>query len=77
MLDLGSGRMFKRKDMKALLTDDLWAAIKIWKDYKRFGLYNGKGPLGENHETLLLINQFEDEYEEAISSAQKETEKRG
>ncbi len=69
--------MLKRKEMKGLLTDDLWAAIKIWKDYKRFGLYNGKGPLGENYETLMLINQFEDEYEEAISSAQKETEKRG
>lgn len=58
--------------MKALLTDDLWAAIKVWKDYKRFGLPNGQGPLEENHETILIINGFEDEYEDAIASANEE-----
>lgn len=58
--------------MKALLTDDLWAAIKVWKDYKRFGLPNGKGLLEENHETIMIINGFEDEYEDAIASANEE-----
>jgi hypothetical protein len=64
--------MLKRKEMKALLTDDLWIAMRIWKDYKRFGLPNGKGPLEESHETLMLINGFEDEFEDAIASAKEE-----
>jgi hypothetical protein len=55
--------------MKKLITDDLSKAIGIWKDYKRFGLYHHKGPEGESHETLMLINAFEDEYEEAVADA--------
>lgn len=57
--------------MKELLTDDLWQSMRIWKDYKRFGLYHHKGPEGESYETMLLINAFEDEYEEAVTEMTK------
>ncbi len=68
-LDLGSGRVITRAEMKTLITDDLGTAIGIWKEYKRFGLHHGKGPEGESYETMMLINAFEDEYEDAVAEA--------
>lgn len=68
-LDLGSGRVITRAEMKKLITDDLNKAIGIWKDYKRYGFYHNKGPGGESYETKLLIDAFEDEYDDAVAEA--------
>jgi hypothetical protein len=56
--------------MKALLTEDLWEAVRIWKDYRRYGLPNGKGMLEESYETISLITAFEEEFNNAVSANQ-------
>lgn len=52
--------------MKELLTDDLWQAIRVWKEYKEFGLPHAKGLVGENWEITKLISSFQDEYNKLI-----------
>lgn len=54
--------------MRRLLTADLWMAIGIWKDYQRFGLPHGKGPLAESSELIDLITAFQDEMDDAVAS---------
>ncbi len=54
--------------MKQLLTPDLYKAIGIWKDYQRFGLPHGKGPMAESSELIDLINAFQDEMDDAVAS---------
>jgi hypothetical protein len=68
---LGSGRIITRAEMRTLLTEDLWDAIRIWKDYRRFGLPNGSGKQGETSELVDLVSAFENEYDDAVAAAQE------
>lgn len=57
--------------MKELLTADLWDAVRLWSDYKKFGLFHGEGPAGENAEYIMLIRAFESEYDEVVAEASR------
>lgn len=70
-LDLGSGNVMRRGDLKRLLTDDLWDAVRLWKDFKRFGLPHGGGPQAETAEYIGLIDALEDEYEDVQGYVRK------
>lgn len=68
-IDLGSGRMVKRGELKTLINDDLFQAVRIWKNWRRYGLHHGRGPDGECSETMEIIDALEDEHDEAIAAA--------
>lgn len=63
------GQSLTRREMKTLITSDLWDAIRIWKDFKRFGLPHGVGIAGENAEVISLIRSFEETYEDVQAAA--------
>ena len=44
------------------MTDDLWKAVDLWRDYRRFGLPHGS-PGNETADYMALISSFEDEYD--------------
>lgn len=73
-LDLGSGNIIRRGDLKKLLTEDLWDAVRLWQDYKRFGLFHGRGPEAETAEYVDLISALEEEYDGALAQARKMNE---
>ena len=60
--------LIRRGDLKEYLTDDLYEAIDIWKEYGRFGLPHGGGPVAETYEYIMLIRAFEEEKEAAIAA---------
>lgn len=66
---LFGSRTITRKQLKELLTDELWHAMRIWKDFKRFGLPHGCGMSGENAEVIDLLRAFEVEHEDAVCIA--------
>jgi len=57
--------------LKEFLNDDLYEAIDIWKEYSRFGLPHGSGPVAETYEYIALVSAFEDEREAAIADKRK------
>lgn len=63
--------MIRRGDLKDYLTDDLYEAIDIWKEYTRFGLPHGGGVAAETFEYITLVSAFEDEKEAAIADKHK------
>jgi len=60
-----------RSELKTYLTDELFEAVEIWKEYGRFGLPHGSGPAGETWEYITLISAFEDEKEAAIAARRR------
>lgn len=65
-MDLGSPYgIVLRKDVYPLYTEDLDHAVRLWQDYRRFGLPHGAGYASEPEDWLALISAFETEREEA------------
>ena len=50
-----------RGEIPNFLSDEFWEAYRIWKNYRRYGLPNGRGWAEEPEEILRLIDLFEDE----------------
>ncbi len=76
-VDLGSPYgLVKRKDIYPLYTEDLNQAVRLWKDYKRFGLPHGEGYASETEEYITLISAFEDDYDEVIKIISQSKTKR-
>lgn len=61
----------ERRQVRTYDTPDFWEAVRIWKLYKRFGLYGGGGVEGETSEYIDLIDSFEDEYEDVVTDLRK------
>lgn len=66
MLSVGN-MAIRRGDLKRYLTDELYEAIGIWKEYTRFGLPHGAGAAAETYEYIALVSAFEDEREAAVA----------
>lgn len=70
-ISLGRFGILRRRQIYPYLTEDLYHAVRLWKDYRRFGLPHGKGYMDESDEYISLINSFEDTYEEAVNDIRR------
>lgn len=73
-VDLGAPYgLVPRREVYPLYTDDLDHAVRLWKDFRRFGLPHGGGSAGECEEYMALIRAFENEYETVLSMVKERT----
>ena len=62
-----------RKDLYPLYTDDLYHVIRLWQDFRKFGLPHGGGYANESEEYIAVISALEDEYNETVSYLTKKS----
>lgn len=65
LLLVDGGIEVRRKDLPKYRTADLFEAVKLWKDWKRFGLFHGSGPHAETAEYIQILSELEDVMEAA------------
>lgn len=60
-----------RRQVTDCYTQDLDDAVRLWKDWQRFGLPHGGGYADETEEWLTVVSAFEDDREAVVAMINK------